>query len=64
MEDLGVDRRIILEWLVKIGWEETKGSDLAHYMDKWRSAVNTVMNLGVRGSAKCGEFPDSGPWSY
>jgi len=52
LKDLGVDRRITLECLVKIGWEETKGTDLAHYRDKWRSAVNTVMNLGVSQNAE------------
>jgi hypothetical protein len=34
LKDLGVDRSIILEWLVKIGWEDAKWTDLTHYWDK------------------------------
>jgi hypothetical protein len=52
LKDLGVDRSIILEWLVKIGWEDAKWTDLAYYWDNWRSVVNTVMNLGVLQNAE------------
>lgn len=34
LKDLRVDRSIILEWLVKIGCEDEKWTDLARYRDK------------------------------
>jgi hypothetical protein len=45
---LGVDGRIILQWILKkwyvgnMDWIE-----LAQYRDRWRAVVNAVMNLGV-----------------
>jgi hypothetical protein len=29
----------------EIGWKETAWIPLAHYRNKWRSLVNTVVNL-------------------
>ena len=34
LKDLRVDRSIILEWLVKIGWEDEKWTDLARFRGK------------------------------
>ena len=57
LEERGVDGRIILKWICK-KWDRgaMQGIDLAHDRDSWRALVNAVMNL--RGSIKCGEFPD------
>jgi hypothetical protein len=52
LEDLGVDCRILLEWLVDIGWEDAKWTDLAQYRDKWLTVVKTVMNIGVLRNAE------------
>jgi hypothetical protein len=47
-EDLGVDGRIILEWiLVKKGWEGVDWIHLVQDKEQWRAVVNMVMNLRV-----------------
>jgi hypothetical protein len=47
-EDLGVDGRIILEWILKeTGWEEVDWILLSRDRDEKRAVVNTVMNLWV-----------------
>jgi hypothetical protein len=48
LEDLDVDGRILLEWgLEEIGWDCVDWIDLVVERDRWRTIVNTVMNLGV-----------------
>jgi len=49
MEDLDVDGRIILKWVLKKE-DEMTWSDRALERDKWRTLVNTVMIL------HCGEL--------
>jgi len=46
LEDPGVDRRIILKWIV-VGWrrETMDWIDLAQDRDRWRAFVNAAMNL-------------------
>ena len=47
MKDPGTDRRIILKWI----FERVDGGidwmDLSQDRDRWRTLVNTVMNLRV-----------------
>jgi hypothetical protein len=43
-EDIGVDKRIILE---VIRWEGVYLMHLAQDRDQWRAVVNTVINLRV-----------------
>jgi hypothetical protein len=54
-EDLGVDGKIILDWVLgKIGWDGVDWMHLAQDRDQWRVLVNTVMNLQV--PLKAGNF--------
>jgi hypothetical protein len=47
-EGLGVDDRIILEWiLTEAEWEFVNWIYLAQDRDQWSNRVNTVMNLRV-----------------
>jgi hypothetical protein len=46
LENLGVDGRAILKWILKWGLG-MNWIDLAHNRDKWRALVNAVMNLRV-----------------
>jgi hypothetical protein len=47
-EDIGVDGRIILEWILKeIGWEGMDCIHLAQDRCQWRASVYTVMSLQV-----------------
>jgi hypothetical protein len=43
--DVGVDRRILLEWSLR--WEGVGWILLARVRDQFRALVNTVMNLRV-----------------
>jgi hypothetical protein len=43
MEDLGVDGRIILEWILGKGWEVVNWINLAQ--DHWQAFVNTIISL-------------------
>ena len=47
LEDLGVDRRIILKWIFKKRMGGMEWIDLAQDRDMWWALVNTVMNLWV-----------------
>jgi hypothetical protein len=47
LEDTGADGKIILEWILKRGWEGVTWIHLAQDRDQWRAVVNTVMNCGV-----------------
>jgi hypothetical protein len=44
-EDLGVDGKIILEWIFGKVWEDMDWIHLARVRDQWRVLVNTVMNI-------------------
>jgi hypothetical protein len=47
-EDIGVDGKIILEWM--LGKQDGKYVDWMHLVqdrDQWRDCVNTVMNFRV-----------------
>ena len=46
MEDLGVDRRIILKWILKkCGWEGVDWIHLAQDRGQIDSFLNTIMNF-------------------
>ena len=45
LEDLGVDGRIILKWIFETLIEGVNWIDLAQDRDRWRTVMNTVMNL-------------------
>ena len=47
LEDLGIDGRIILTWLLKKLYAGMDWIDLDQYKDRWRALVNAVMNLWV-----------------
>jgi hypothetical protein len=48
LENLGVDGRIILEWIVKqMGWEGVDWVDLAQDRDRPWAVVKMVMNIRV-----------------
>jgi hypothetical protein len=46
-ENLGVDGKVILEWMTEVGWQGVDWSYLITDRDKWRAFVNTVMNVGI-----------------
>jgi hypothetical protein len=47
LEDPGVDGRIILKWILKMGWGGTDWIDMAQGRDRRRAVVSAVMNLRV-----------------
>jgi hypothetical protein len=48
LEDLDVESRITLKWILKdIKWETSDLINQSHSMVQWRDLVNTVMNLRV-----------------
>jgi hypothetical protein len=46
-EDLGVDGKIILEWMLGKQWVGVDWIHLTQRRDQWWAVVNTVMNLRV-----------------
>jgi hypothetical protein len=47
LDDLGVDGRVILKWIL-ITWDGNMNwIELAQDRERWRALVNTVMSLGV-----------------
>jgi hypothetical protein len=46
-EDLGVDGKLILEWILNKWSGKVDWTHLAQYRDQWREFVNTVMNVRV-----------------
>jgi hypothetical protein len=48
LEDLGIDRRIILEWILRdIGWEGVEWIHLGQDRDQWWALLNMVMDLCI-----------------
>jgi hypothetical protein len=45
LEDLGIDGRIMLEWLCKIQDRSVEWIDLAQVREKWRALLIAVMNF-------------------
>jgi hypothetical protein len=45
LENLGVDGRITLEWLLEVEWEGMDWIHLAHGADQLQLLLNTVMNI-------------------
>jgi hypothetical protein len=45
LENLGVDGRIILTWILNKLFGEAYRIDLAQDRNRWRALVNTIMNL-------------------
>jgi len=53
LEDLGVDRSIMLKWFLKeIMYENMDWVHLAQDGDKWRAVVNMVVNFQVPSNAR------------
>jgi hypothetical protein len=48
LEDLGIDGRIVVKWIFKIKDEGVVWIDLAKDRVKWRTVVNTTMNLRIQ----------------
>ena len=51
LQDLRVNGRIILKWILEIKWEGVYWINLFQNRDKWLAVVNTVMNLWVPSDA-------------
>jgi hypothetical protein len=48
LEDLGVDGKIISEWILKeVVWEDADWMHMAQDRDKWRALVNNIMIFAV-----------------
>jgi hypothetical protein len=46
-EYLGINKKIILKYILKTGWVGVKSIQLAQYRDQWWVLVNNVMNLHI-----------------
>jgi hypothetical protein len=53
LEDLGVNRRIILKW---IGWAMWAG--FVSGRSNWRAVVNTVINFGLNTRREISRLPE------
>jgi hypothetical protein len=54
-EDLGVDGKIILEWILReLGWKGVDWIYLAQDRDRWRALLNTIINIHF--PLKVGDF--------
>jgi hypothetical protein len=63
LEDLGVDRTIVLKWIFKQWDGGVDWIDMAQDKDRWRGVVNAAVNLRVPQNA--GNFlPSWGPVSF
>jgi hypothetical protein len=52
LENLGIDGRIILKLTFStVGWGGTDWIDLVQDRDRWRTLVNTVINIRVPQNA-------------
>jgi hypothetical protein len=51
LEDLGVDGRIVLRWILRKWVGGMYWIDLAQDRSTWRALINTVMNLRVPKNA-------------
>jgi hypothetical protein len=47
LEDIGIDGRIVLEWILRKQWEGVDCMYLAQDKDWWHTVVNAVMYLWV-----------------
>ena len=47
MEQVSLCGRIILKWIIKMGWEDVDRIIIAQDRDKWWAVENTVMNIWV-----------------
>jgi hypothetical protein len=47
LERPSVGGRVILKWILEIGWGGMDWMDLAQDRDQWRALVNMVMNIQV-----------------
>jgi hypothetical protein len=52
MEDLGIDGRIILRWIIRKWDGGMNNSDLVQDRDRWWALVNLVMNVWVAQNAR------------
>jgi hypothetical protein len=46
-EDLDMDSRIILKWILERGWGDMDRIHVAQDRDQWSVLVSTIMNLRV-----------------
>ena len=47
LQDLGVDGRIILKWIMRKLDENLKWINLAQDRDRWQAVVNALMNFRI-----------------
>jgi len=45
LEDVGVDGKITLEWILRKRWEDVDWMHLVQDTDQWRALVSTVISL-------------------
>jgi len=61
LEDLGIDRRILLEWILKM-WNGRTWTNLILY-DQRQVLGCCVCGNGIAGFIQCGSFPEQ-PSNY